>query len=568
MPSGSDERGERLARTALAIAMVLSAAVILIAGRDLWFWSDELDWLVGFTDFAPRSLLTPHASHLIALPRAIYELLPRVFGVDYLPFRVLGVVCLQAVALLVFHLVRRRLGPVVALMPALVLLFYGSAQDVVVSPLGIPFTLSIALGLGALAAVERRTLRGDVGAMVLLTLSILAHTFGTIIALGVAVYYALERGRRRELWVAIVPIALWVAWWLWARQFDQGITSSSNLLGAPLFVVEAAGSALEGMFGIPPELGGHADALAALLRIGFALLAVAGAALLAVRLATRRGTPWTWAYLVTTLAFWGGIALSEGPERTTTTPRYMLFGAIMIVLLAAEVFRDRELSPRTLRATAAVAALCLAGNLALLIYVFPGFTDDARDVKAQLGSVEIGGDAVDPGFRVRDLGSPASEFIPSPASALDRFGADVGLLGDGVDGLRDQSEEVRRGADFVLVRALRIAAAELSAKAAKNAFAAGSLCTVRRPAPDGYTTFELESGANAVELVRDSGAPGAELDLGRFADVPDTSIGLLRPGRPASLLLPDDGIAEPWIARTTGTVRSCVIGAQLADRGD
>jgi hypothetical protein len=365
-----------------------------------------------------------------------------------------------------------------------------------------------------------------------------------------------------------VPIALWVAWWLWARQFDQEIASSSNVLGAPLFVVEAAGSALEGMFGIPPELGGHADALAVLLRIGFAVLAVAGAALLAVRLATRRGTPWTWAYLVTVLAFWGGTALSEGPERTATTPRYMLFGAVMVVLLAAEVFRDRDLSPRVLRRAAAVAALCLAGNLALLLHTFPGFTDDARNVKAQLGSLEIGGDAVDPGFRVRDLGPPASEFVPSPALALDRFAEDVGPLGDTPEELREQSEAVRRGADFVLVRALRIAAAEIPATAVKEALASSS-CTLRRPDSDGYTTFELQPGADSVELVRDSGAPGAALDLGRFAAVPDTAVGLLRPGRPAGMLLPDDGIDQPWVARTTGTVRACVIGtARLADRGN
>ncbi|MFN8112670.1 MAG: hypothetical protein U0R51_05675 [Solirubrobacterales bacterium] len=567
MPSGYDERGGRLARIALVTAMAISAAVILIGGRDLWFWSDELDWLVGFADFAPRSLLTPHASHLLAIPRVIYEVLPRIFGVDYLPFRVLGVICLQANAVLVFHLVRRRMGPVVALMPALVLLFYGSAQDVVVSPLGIPFTLSIALGLGALAAVERRTLRGDVAAMFLLSLSILSHTFGTIVALGVAAYYLLERGRRRELWVAVVPIVLWFAWWLWARQFDQEIASSSNVLGAPLFVVEAAGSALEGMFGIPPELGGHVHPLAVLLRVGFALLAVAGGALLAVRLASGRGTPWTWAYLVSILAFWGGIALAEGPDRSVTTPRYMLFGAIMIVLLAAEVFRDRELSPRALRRTAGVAALCLAGNLAFLIYIFPGFADDARDVKAQLGSVEIGGAAVDPAFRVRALGPPASEFIPSPAFALDEFAADVGPLGDSVEALRGQPEDVRRGADFVLVRALRIAAVELPAGGGTRA----TECVDHPPAADGYTTFELPPGADSVELVRDSGAVGAELDLGRFADVPDTAVGVLRPGRAAAILIPDDGIDQPWTARTTGTVRVCAIsgdtGATRADRG-
>lgn len=557
MPSGYDERGERLARTALGVAMTVSAAVILIGGRDLWFWSDELDWLTGFNDFAPRSLLTPHSSHLLALPRVVYELLPRVFGVDYLPFRILGVICLQAAAVLLFVLVRRRLGPTLALLPAVVLLFYGSGQDAVISPLGIPFLMSIALGLGAFAAVERRTLGGDAGAMALLSLSILSHTFGAIVALGVAVYYALERGRRRELWVAVVPLVLWFAWWLWARQFDQGLASASNIIGAPLFVVEAAGAAVEGMFGIPPNFGGGGDALPVLLRMLFALTALAAAVALAVRLLAGRVTPWTWAYLVTLLAYWGGLALSEGPDRTATTPRYLIFGAIMIVLLAAESLRGREPSPRGRRIAAAVFAVCLAGNVALLLHMLPQFTADARDVRAQLGSVDLGGAVIDPAFTVRSLGSPASEQIPSTAFALDRFAADVGPLGDSPDELREQSEEVRRGADFVLVRGLGITAVEIPVQGGPELTG----CVVHRPAPDGYTTFELDPGADAVELVADSGAPGAELELGRFADAPDTSIGDLRQDRPVAVLIPEDGVDQPWLARTTGTVRSCSIEA-------
>src|SRR5215213_4289348 len=128
MPQVDNERAERFARIALVSAMVISAALIIGLGRDLWFWADELDWLVNFNNFEPRSLLTPHASHLIALPRVIYELLPRIFGVDYVPFRILAVLCVWAIAVLVFHLVRRRVGPVLALLPAVLLLFFGSGQ--------------------------------------------------------------------------------------------------------------------------------------------------------------------------------------------------------------------------------------------------------------------------------------------------------------------------------------------------------------------------------------------------------------------------------------------------------
>ena len=181
---------------------------------------------------------------------------------------------------------------------------------VAVSPLGIPFLLSIALGLGAFAAVERGTLAGDAGAMLLLVLAILSHTFGTIVAIGVAVYYVLERGRRRELWVPLVPLALWVAWWIWARQFDQGITEGSNIAGTPLFVVEAAGATLRGILGFAPDWP-----LAGVVWVLFDVAAAAGAVLLIVRAVARGATPWLWAYAVTLLAFWTGLGLSEGAER-------------------------------------------------------------------------------------------------------------------------------------------------------------------------------------------------------------------------------------------------------------
>ena len=69
MPWGDTERGERLARIGLVVAMALSALTILLLGRHLTFWSDELDWLTFGNDFDPRNLLTPHGSHLIATNR-------------------------------------------------------------------------------------------------------------------------------------------------------------------------------------------------------------------------------------------------------------------------------------------------------------------------------------------------------------------------------------------------------------------------------------------------------------------------------------------------------------------
>ena len=543
MPPGSTERDDRLARIILVVAMAVSAATILIAGRDLWFWSDELDWLTSSDDFLPRHLLFPHGSHLIAIPRVIYEAFPRIFGVDYLPFRVFAVACLLACAAQAFVLIRRRVGGPPAVAAATVLLFFGSAQEIVVSPLGIPFTLSIALGLAALLAVERRRLGGDVGAMALLILSILSHTFGVIFAIGLAVYYVTDRGRRRELWVALVPIALWVIWWIWARQFDQSITSSGNILGAPFFVVEAVGAAIEGLSGLGPLLGGRIDAV-------FGVVAIA---LLGYRVLRGGVRPWLYAYVAAAFAFWFAVALAESAERGPDTPRYLFFGAVIVLLIAAESLRGIRLSDRGAWILAAVFAVAMAGNVGRLTDAIGGESDRAREVRAQIAVQDFEAAAIDPSFAVADLGPPAGDQLPSTAGELREFAAEVGPLGFSADELRAQTDAIRRGADFVLIRALGIGAGEIPAGQALKT----SGCAIRRPAADGYTTFELTPGLNVVTLQRDSGAAGASLDLGRFADVPDVEIATLRAGRRNVIVLPGDGLEEPWRARTTGTIEAC-----------
>jgi hypothetical protein len=543
MPPGNSERADRLARATLLVAMAASAATILILGRGLWFWADEVDWLVAGDDFGLRSLLTPHASHLIAIPRIIYEGIPRVFGVDYLPFRILALACLLACAAQAFVLIRRRVGSLPAVAGAIVLLFFGSAEEIVLSPIGIPFVLSIALGLAALLAVERRDLRGDVGAMALLALAILSHTFGTIVAVGVAVYYACDRGRRRELWVPLVPILLWIAWWLWARQFDQGITSSGNLFGAPWFIVESAGAAVEAVLGLRPLLDGRLDFLFGLVAIGA----------LAWRFARGGVGPWLYSYVTTATAFWFGIALAESTQREATTPRYLLFGAIMVMLIAAESLRGAKLDRRATLILAAVFAISMAGNVGRLVRSSEFLDGRADEVRAQVGVQELDGEWIDPAFVSGRLGPPATSPQPASAGELLAFGEDVGPLGFTAAELLRQSEEVRLGADFVLVRGLGIATAEVPAKGGPKPVD----CFVRRPGSDGYTTFEFAPGLNLVALEHDTGAVGATLDLGRFADLPDVEIGSLRPGRTNAVLLPDDGVDQPWLARTTGTVRVC-----------
>ena len=251
-----------------------------------------------------------------------------------------------------FHaLARERVGAWEALAPTALLLFFGSAPVIALSPLAIPFTLSIAFGLAALLAVERSR---PAAACALLAVSILSHTFGVIFAGGVLVHLLASR-RFRDSWIAAIPIGLWVGWWAWAQQFDQGITEASNLGGAPAFVVEAAAAALAALVGAPPDLGG--EGLGTILFVGAVVL---GAGLLARAIRRGRGTPWLWAYMAMAGAFWLGIAMSEAADRQPETPRYLFFGALMLLLIAVEALRGVELGRPARLALAVVLAVGLS----------------------------------------------------------------------------------------------------------------------------------------------------------------------------------------------------------------
>jgi hypothetical protein len=209
-------RADRLTYAGLAAAMLTAAAVLLWASRGFFFFNDELGWFATAPpDYDPGTLLMPH-NHLIALPRVIYTTSLPVFGPEYLPLRLIGVTGVLVSAGLFFVLARRRIGTV-ALPPTIVLLFLGSAWDVVVSPIGIPFLSAVAAGLGALLALERRGRAGDVAACALSLIAVASHSFGLVFLVGVAMAVLLDTNRLRRAWVFGVPLVLDGSRWLLAR---------------------------------------------------------------------------------------------------------------------------------------------------------------------------------------------------------------------------------------------------------------------------------------------------------------------------------------------------------------
>ena len=76
-------------------------------------------------------------------------------------------------------------------------------------------------GLAAFLALDQRSRRGDVLACILLIAAILSFSVGVAFAIGAGAWILAERGGRR-IWVAVLPLVLYGAWWLWALKFRGG----------------------------------------------------------------------------------------------------------------------------------------------------------------------------------------------------------------------------------------------------------------------------------------------------------------------------------------------------------
>ncbi len=223
---------------ALPIGALCSGALLLlaaaIAGRDLWFFSD--DWNI-FADYHSGNLLTPFNGHLSLVPAGIYQVLFHTVGMgSYLPYRLAGLV---ALAVLAFQLIRStqvRLGPasrrglpVGAIAVALVttaVLWNSSGKMNLLFPFLMNFTIPIAALLAIWWHLDRAedgttshagALRHEIGASVWLVVALATSGLGLMTMAAVGVELLVSRAPWRR-WAVMAPgPLLWVVWYLGHR---------------------------------------------------------------------------------------------------------------------------------------------------------------------------------------------------------------------------------------------------------------------------------------------------------------------------------------------------------------
>ena len=163
---------------ALAAAAVTASILIVWLGRDTTFTWDELAWVMEYPGIGAKEVIEPHNGHLIATSRLVYAGLIEVFGPGYLPFRMLSLLAVIALAWAFFIYARPLIGGWVALGPAVVLLFFGTAASHVLQGNGFTVVLPLAFGIWGLIALRRESRGGDILAAGLLTVAVETYTVG------------------------------------------------------------------------------------------------------------------------------------------------------------------------------------------------------------------------------------------------------------------------------------------------------------------------------------------------------------------------------------------------------
>lgn len=545
---------------ALGIAMVLSATLILITAAGESFGIDEMFYLgrlvedsgeiVEYRSLGPEYLLAPYNGHLQLGGKLIYEATFAVAGTNYTAFVLVNIAALCASVALVFELARRRVGPLAALALCVLLLFFGFAREVLLWPFDVHTLAAIALGLGALLALERGDRRGDVLACVLITLSVFTIEVGLAILVGVAVLVLWRADRLRRAWIFLLPAALYAAWWIWARKFDQqqSTLDPTNVSLIAETVFHSAAAVLGSLTGTNPVI--PATYITEVTWFSKAL-AVLGAVAILVRLRLGAIPRTLWAWLAVLLFYWVTMGTAARPAEGS---RYVFFGAVGILMVAAVAMSGR-MDNRVRAGVVIVVLLALPANIAQLGSGHESDTlhRDAKVSKTEFAMIELAGNQVDPEYiasadpNVSAVGGGL--FIGIPAGAylrsVERNGSPAYSLAE----LRGQPEELRKIADIALAGAIGLQPEAIGPPADAGR------CKVFFPALGSTSAaFPLLPGRT---LFSPAGRQPVSVGLRRFASAESGVLEAVPPGDWRGIEIQRDAAPEPWRALIDAPMRVC-----------
>jgi hypothetical protein len=520
--------------------------MMVVLGTRLTFFNDEWYLLLQRPGLTADSILKPHNEHLAAIPVLVYKGLVALFGLDsQAPFRLVHAAVIVTLGVLVFLFVRERVGQLLALIAATLILFLGPAWEDLLWSFQLGFAGSLVTGIGALMAVERPGRRGDAAACALLICAILLSDLGLPFVIAAAVA-ALLRRRPAQLWIAAVPAAIFGAWWIaYGHEAKTGLTLG-NVSRIPHYVLDGASAGLAALAGLTHAPGGGTDSLA----YGRPLLVLAAVGLAWALLAGWRPTPFALVIATAAVSFWALAGANFIPGREPTASRYQLVNATLLIMFAAESFRGTRPRPTALAALVAVALVALGANLGAMGSGYRFLDDHARFSKAAAGTLEImRGEPVPPSFQLVETvahdpyvsGFTAERyFAESEAHGLPPYYTPAELA--------SAPPEVQQAADNIFLAGYVVGLVPAPAQRRRPA---GAPCKRLVPALGGQPGDLIlpPGGATIINL----GRAQMVIGLRRFAPpgLP-TNLGTLAGRSSAIVRVPVDSLHRPWSVEASG----------------
>ena len=553
-------------RLVLAAAMVVCTGLIFWLAGDRIFAIDEWEYVVNRGEWTVENILRPANAHLLAVPLIFYKALLSIFGAEsHLPFTILSVVLHLGTVTLVYVLLARRLGEWLALLPALLLLFYGAGWEVMINTAAMQNQFGIIAGLGMLLCLDRRDRRGDVAAGVLLTISMASFTIGLAFAAAAAVRIVADRIDSRRtlgrLVLVAVPVALYAAWYLWARQFDQSNLSLYSVGSLPSGVFDqlsAIGAGITGVFRPTgaPDIG---DSLA-LIDGRTALLAFGLIVLLILRLRLRPlPDAAAWSGLALFVAYLVLIAIGLDEAREPNASRYVYMGTVLLLVCAGGLLAGVRVGRGWLLGACLILAVSLIANVAQIRAGGKFFEEESTLNEAELAALELSRETVSPDYVLeadfphdvyphRDLLFPARDYF----EMTERFGSPAlseAELAATTEEARELADEIFLGIGAITVAPGAPPAGEAEPPAVTDAINAevetgGRGCVTTTAADPGphYVVIDVPPGGFSFE----SDARPSRLALRRYSS--GVGIDLAPTGGEGTVAIGADASPRPWQA--------------------
>ena len=516
------------------LLICLSAALLMTLRANLGLYLD--DWNLVILRYGPTDWMLPHNQNIIILPAAVYQLSLSLFGMTSLPLHLISLPLFLASVVLLFFWMRPLVGDPASVLGCAVVLFLGAAIGDVVSAFQMGYFGSAVGGLGALLLLRRNTRRSDTAACVLLVFSTLCSTLMAPFLAGAAVELLFRDQARpdfrkllRDSWVVVVPLLLYLAWWIGWNMDGSQQTSLKNALELPLYLLAAfgfAGASLTGLFPLRELTGSYLWVLPGIaMAIGF----------LMVLRRRHRIPPEFLVGLACGLGFWGLCGLNHTAAREFFTSRYQYPGVVFLLMMLAGAFHGYRPSKRQLKWMGGLAAVSIAINVFGLIYAF-NHTYKPYEVKnlVSLAVIDLSWDTVSPDFRVGIGTDGEGDQISARdyKAAVNRYGRPP--ITEAL--LEGTTEKNRDKLDQLMVLALPVGPVPDLALTAT-----GKGCRTLSANPQASDKMVIAPGTFLISSQSDTA-----VRLARYGSGPGALAWSVGAGKPLGYRIPADRSSRPW----------------------